>query len=214
MMMNKKIILISSIILILIITLIFNINQNQELINYSDNPKDWIIETNNSKIISLSLATKGSSHIDLEGQQFRSRNISTVFDLYGYYQGNLFEKSYYLNGKKLIKITNDMIPNNNIIEGYVIFDIIDEIPTFLIFVDNDWKNKIIPTNIWWGFSQENKKEFNFTEISPGIYMDKITIDNSGFLNNYNLHLYKIFIGDMTEEKIISQNNNLTFIVIR
>jgi len=214
---NYKRILAVSIISIIIIgfSLLIFVNPSPRIIKYTDNPKDWVVsEKNGSKIVDVNLVSKGRSFIDDQGQQYRTPQLNTMFYSYGYYQGAYFEKEYDLNGNKVMSISTSMNPSDGVIEGYAVFDIVNDSPVFYIFVDEDWKQKVNPTIIFYGFEHTKNKTFEFNEVSKGIYMDKIVDDKENYNQNYSMHLGSILVGDITQEKIDSKSNDLTMFVIK
>ena len=143
-----------------------------------------------------------------------SADIKTMFYTYGYYQGKNFEKDYVKSGKEIMSISTKMTPGNGIIEGYTVFEVINNSPIFYIFVDEDWKQKVNPTRIFYGFEHSKNKTFQFNEVSKGIYMDKIIDDKDNYDDKYQFHIGSILIGDLTDEKINSQSDNVTMMVVK
>ncbi len=198
-------------IVIISLSILIYIQSQPKLIKYTDNPSDWIVDNKNgTKSVDINLVSSGKSFIDSQGQQYRSGDIKTMFSSYGYYQGNYFDKNY----DNLMSIDTNMNPNDGIIEGYAVFDIVNDSPTFYIFVDEDWKQKVTPTTIFYGFDHSKNKTFEFNEVSKGIYMDTIVDDKENYDTKYQMHIGSILIGDITHEKIDSKSENLTMIVIK
>ena len=194
---SKKffIVWVSSLVIILLILMIINIPKKE----VSD-AKTWIKTKGTEKEIDIEKATQGSGFIDSIGQQLRTETIETVFDYEGYYKGNFFRREYTDENKNMkMRISPDMIPNDGIIEAYIIEKIEDNKPIAYIFLDEDWKNNLAITNIFWGRNFEYEKPFVFTKISEGVYMTKIDDDASRFSENYKLHYGGIIIGDLTRE---------------
>lgn len=170
---------------------------------YNDDPKTWVDDKpGNIKEISVDKVTKGESYVDAGGdQQYITAEIGTVFDLDGWYKGEYF-KDYYEDENRniLIKIGQDVIPGDGIMEGFIIEKFENKEPFAYIFLDEDWKNKLPLTKIYWGKSFQNQKEFSFTEVSEGVYMDKIKDDPARFEGHYSLHHGGIMVGVLGEEK--------------
>ena len=185
---------------------------------YSD-PKDWIEQKpDGTKIINLTKATDGASYIDSAGgQQWNDKYVNTAFDYGGLYSGEYFNR-YYVNesGFKLMEITPNLKPNNNIIEGIIIEKIIkgDEVTTY-IFLDEDWKQKVKgTTNIVWGERYENFREFDFTEISKGIYMDSVKDVKTRFKEDFYFHLGSVMVGNFSYKHVNDKDNTEGLTVIR
>jgi hypothetical protein len=191
----------------------FSAQEPVELPKYPQTPQGWVQDAHLVKKINIDYVTEGRGYVDGVGQQVRLKDISTVFNTRGYYQGNLFYNNYTLKEKTYMKIGPNMIPSDGIIEAYIVFDIINKTPTYRIFVDEDWKKRVQPTNIWWGFDHSNQKEFEFNEIKRGIYMDTVYDDPSSFSEDYKITYNKLFVGDMTEIKLTASDEKMTFLVV-
>ena len=150
------------------------------------------------------------------GQQYNdpSKGISTAFSAVGAYKGELFVGQYFINQKPVMKIGSDMDPSDGIIEGYFLFDIIDNQPTIRIFLDQDWKNALPETKILHGFLVGQLDPFDFNEISPGIYMDSIVDSPDNYADNYNTRFSRILVGDITQEVIDGNSTDVTMIVFQ
>ena len=84
------------------------------------------------------------------------------------------------------------------------------IPFTYIFLDEDWKNTVNPVNIVWGETYQNEKPFEFKEIKPGIYMDKIQDDISRFTDNFNgMSFGGVVVGNVDKEDILAGNTDVT-----
>ncbi len=172
---------------------------------YSDDPRDWIISNGNIKEVDIEEATKGTSYLDYIGQQINQPQIRTAFGHDGIYKGVYFKDEYVDDDENvLIRFTSELNPNNNVIEGFIIERIIDDNPVAFIFVDKDWKQQMKKTNIFWGADYENYKEFDFEEISNGIYYTKINDDKSRFSNNYMESKGGIIVGDISESEVLAE----------
>ena len=165
---------------------------------YATDKEKWIKTTGAEKEIDVEQITEGTGFVDAMGQQLRAGAIETVFDYEGYYKGNHFKREYKdENGDIKIRINPNMNPNDGIIEGFIIEKLEDDKPVAYIFLDEDWKNNMQLTNIFWGKGYEYEKTFTFTLISNGVYMNKIDDDASRFSDNYRMHAGGIIVGDIT-----------------
>jgi hypothetical protein len=172
--------------------------------------KDSILITGLGEKVTLNIdfITNGSSFIDSQGQQIRLEDISTVFTIEGYYKGNYFKKEFSdEEGNVLMKIDTSMTPGDGIIEGFILEKIENDVPIVYIFLDEDWKEKVGATNIYWGNLWAFNKSFDFKSIQEGIYMEKIEDDRSRFSDDYKIRFYGIIVGDLTLE----DNENKTLI---
>lgn len=212
--MGKKhnLILLFGILIIVSLLLIYIINSKYSVKKYSDNPKNWVEKRGSIKSIDIEEVTGGGGYIDTIGQQYNDDEISTAFKYSGFYMGEYFDAVYYNpEGKILMRITKDMKPYDNVIEGFIIERIKNKKPIVYVFLDEDWKNKIGRTYIRYGISFEKKGLFTFREIEKGIYMDSFEDDTRRFLNNYTVHLGGIIVGDVSDEKIENEDSNITLI---
>jgi flagellar basal body-associated protein FliL len=166
---------------------------------YSDNPADWAKQGT----IDVEQATKGTSYINEIGQQYNDAETSTVFELEGYYKGNYFNTEYIdENSRTKMKLTNEMKPNDGIIEGFMTERKDEKTGKWLvdIFVDADWKKQVGTTNIYWGVMYRHEKKLVFSEISPGIYHDQVIDDSDRLLENARIRTFGIIVGDVTPEE--------------
>lgn len=179
----------------------------------SDDPSTWIKDVDDKKVIDIENGSLGELFTDSVGLQVRDGNVSTVFDIYGYYQGELFYDEFSDEGGVRFRISKNMTPNDGIIEFFSVFKIEDSIPVMYFYVDEDWREFFNDCNIWSGFMYSDKKEFNYTNFEDGIYIDRLELDENDFSDNYKIHMNKVFIGNMDEEKIANEINDMTFVVI-
>ena len=191
--------------LIFVVILLFLIINNLSLLK-----KDSILIKGLDEKVTLNIdfITNGSSFIDSQGQQIRLEDISTVFTIEGYYKGNYFKKEFSdEEDNVLMRIDTSMTPGDGIIEGFILEKIENDVPIAYIFLDEDWKEQVGNTNIYWGDSWAFNKSFEFNSIQEGIYMEKIEDDKSRFSEDYKIRLYGIIVGDLTFE----DNENKTLI---
>ncbi|MFH1641291.1 MAG: hypothetical protein ABIC04_00150 [Nanoarchaeota archaeon] len=169
---------------------------------YSDDPATWIEDKGRGIIeINVDKVTKGQGYIDPNGEQYETASIGTVFDYEGWFKGSYFKKSFSLNDQEIMRIGEDIKPFDNIIGGFVVEKIEEDNAVIYIFLDEDWKNLVNNTMVYWGKSFQNKKLFDFSnEISKGVYMDSVIDDISRFDNNYALHSGGIYVGDIRKDE--------------
>lgn len=188
--------------LILISTFIVLNIPEEETYEYSDDPKTWVeTKPDGVREVSVDKVTGGESYTDFNGQQYVTSNIGTVFSYEGWYKGEQFRREYIDNkGLKIMRIDPNMKPRDGVIEGFIVERIEDDKVYVYIFLDEDWKNKVQNTRIYWGVTYQMDKDFDFSfSISPGIYMNKIEDDPNRFENNYNIHEGGIWVGDLKEK---------------
>ena len=94
----------------------------------------------------------------------------------GMYMGDSFSTEYKDEDEVVkMRITDTLDHKNGIIEGWMTFDIRNDIMYVSIFLDRDWKSNVGgKTNIIWGDDLDNIREFEWDSISQGIYMDEIS----------------------------------------
>jgi len=193
------IVLISIIVFFIVALIVIKVRQTSSVdTGFSEDPKDWVEINEGKKLISLQKATEGISYEDYFGQQYET----TVFSYEGWYTGNYFKREYTdLKGNTIMRITNEMVPSDGIIEGYLIEKIEDKKPRIYIFLDSDWKNALPSTKIHWGKFYQNEKEFTFdNEISKGIYLNIIDDDENRFQNKLALHYGGVYVGILKDDK--------------
>jgi hypothetical protein len=208
--MNKKVvagILIIAAIILIIAAILYSTAPKPAV--FSDDPKDWVVKDGKNRTIDVIEATKGASRIDVNGQQYETAAIGTVFELEGWYQGNYFKDAYDANGKTVMRISPSMIPGDGIMEGFVMARIENDAPYLYIFLDSDWKSAIPNTGVYWGKRYQNKSPFDFSkEVSPGVYLNRIPDDPARFEPGYSAHWGGAWIGDLRDDDkstIISLN---------
>jgi hypothetical protein len=189
------------IVLVILVVVLFNVFEPKVDYVYSDDPTTWIEDkAGGIKEINVDKVTKGEGYVDFNGVQINTEEIGTVFGLDGWYNGIYFNEFYVdIEGNIKMKISHDMKPDDGVIEGFIIERLANSIPTIFIFLDEDWKNKIDNTYIYWGRNYQNEKQFDFVEISSGIYMDYVEDDINRFENNYNLHYGGVYVGALRDD---------------
>jgi len=204
-----EIIGLTTLLIVLLLVLLSRPERPPEIIGYTDNPEDWVEEVNGKKEILLEEITNGKSFKDGSTQQFIDGELWTAFELQGVYKGKIFSGEYKEDGLTLMRIDSIMDPKDGIIEAYIIENIVNkntkEVDAY-IFVDEDWKEQVSFTNIMWGAFYQNTKPFQFTEISEGIYMDKIKDSPGRFQENFAITRGGVAIGDISTSDI--ENNNI------
>ena len=173
--MNKKVLimLVSGLVVILIIILVsmFLLQPEKETPYYSDNPSDWISsKAAGVKEISIDKATKGEGYIDDNGQQYDAIDIGTVFTYEGWYKGVRFRRELSdEDGNMIMRINQEMNPRDGVIEGFIIERIEEGKIYAYIFLDDDWKESVENTIIYWGKHYQLDKDFDFLPIRDNIY---------------------------------------------
>jgi len=198
--MNKKVVSTLAIIIIIIaiiLAIMYIFAEKQGPTAYSNNPTDWV----DKGTIDVEQATKGTGYINEIGQQYRDASTSTVFETEGYYKGNQFFDEATVDGKIKMRITNEMNPNDGIIDGFMTERKDDKTGKWIvdIFVDEDWKKQVGLTNIYWGTMYKQEKQFVYAEINQGIYHDQIIDDSDRLLENARIRTFGIIVGDITKE---------------
>jgi len=223
---KKKIIIASSIILVLAIVLIIKINMPVEYpdkpMYFTPEPETWIeeqilTEENNDAKINVMKATKGDSVFEGNRQIYHLEYSDEAFFSYGSYNGLPFTSYYEKDNIKLIEISPSLDPDDGIIQIFILAK--NDVSGFIfyIFVDDDWKNQLEHTNIIYGrdFSIPitlTSKPYNFEEIKPGIYMDSITDYNNWY--DEDPVTGGILVGEINTEDLDKNQINSTYIMLR
>ncbi|MBI4919419.1 hypothetical protein HY837_05780 [archaeon] len=174
-------------------------------IEFSNEPKDWIKENK----IDIFYATQGKSYL-LDTLQYSGDGINTAFDIEGFYKGKKFLKAHKINNKTVMRTTQELKPNDGIIDGFIFETIENDTTKAYLFVDEDWKKYIGKTNILWGKNFENQKEYDYKEIKKGIYMNFIIDDRNRFSKDFTVHTGGVMIGDISKE----DSKDKTLIILR
>lgn len=171
--------------------------------NYSSDPADWIDDS----ILDIDSATQGEAVLEGNSLKYLSEEYFSAFTYDGYYQGEYFIDKI----ENRIEITNQLNSSDGVAQIMIVNRLEGNKSTTLIFVDEDWKNKIVPNNIWWGIHFDNSKVFDYSnEVAPGIYLDEID-DSNRFVQGFNVHFGGVAVGDITQQKIDSQETNVTYV---
>ena len=189
-------------------------------INYSkedlSKPENWVEDkTDGIKEINLEKVTGGNAYSLGTGEQFNDGIISTVFIHEGWYNGEYFTNEYKKDATVILRVNQEMNPNDGIIEAYIAEDIKEGRIFAYVFVDEDWKEAIgDDTNILWGSNHQNIKEFVFNEISKGIYMDQIEDDRSRFNEDFSESKGGVSVGSLTLKNVEEENiSNVIFVMV-
>jgi hypothetical protein len=198
--MNKKVVIGVIIILFLVIVAYCMLRPTEVV--YSDNPEDWIDETPNETLeVNFEQVTKGAGEFNDINEEYKDALIDTVFGYDGIYEGEFFKNEYYdLQTEKVImEITNDMNPNDGVLQGVIAERVDNDQPVAFIFLDEDWRNKLgNNVNIVWGADYQNTKQFEYISIKEGVYMNQIADDRSRFGEFYDdIHQGGIVVGDVS-----------------
>ena len=199
--MEKRYSILLAFLIIAALVIIYALYPKQD--TFSDNPQDWINDKGKGvKEIDVEEATVGAGYIDKNSLQYETFDIGTAFTFEGWYKGNYFETEYVdENGATKMRISQDMKPFDGIPEGFIIEKIEENKPIAYIFLDNDWRNKIKESIIYWGKGYQNEQPFDFSQqADKGIYVNMIEDDPNRFQNNYNLKDGGIWVGHLDDTK--------------
>ena len=197
--MVKKGVVVGILLFVVVIGIVWYLSTRPRYVTYSDEPKDWVEKVGVVSEVNVEEITKGSGFVDSAGVQMRG-TIETVFDYEGFYKGNYFRREFAdENGRVLMRIAENMNPNDGVIEGFIVERMENDSLVAYIFLDGDWKQKVGKTNIFWGALYEREKAFEFKELPNGVYFDKIVDDKSRFDNNFAIHSGGVIVGDFTRE---------------
>ncbi|MFH2019894.1 MAG: hypothetical protein ABIJ34_00620 [archaeon] len=241
--MEKKTITISGIIaVIILIVVIIKITtpKQSEPVYFTEDPSDWISDNRNSEhqkdiTIDINRATKTLSIFDGKKQEYYYYGKRVTFFSHGYYQGIPFTEAYVdpdilqdasspsellelADKNAKIKISQNMNPNDGIMNAFILAKVENKEFVFYLFVDEDWKNQIGFTNIMWGdnlkdINNVKVRSFDFEKFDKGIYYDKIT-DAVWFKKDTN---GGIFLGEITKTDLglkSEKDLNATFIYVQ
>lgn len=212
---------------------------------YTLEPETWIEDNSATKEeddveINIFKATRGKASVDTGQEDYYIEGGIESFFYYGSYKGNDFQTAY-LNqsfydlsaGKTfpekeelaknltITRITNIMNPQDNVINGFILGKEENNIYSFYIFLDEDWKNKVEFTNILWGdeFRDSNTlniRPFDFSKSEKGIYINQIKDDINWFKQRPRKG--GIIVGEIDKNilsKLINYEEvNVTYIMVR
>src|SRR3989344_4720161 len=109
---RKKWVIISGFTLIMLLTAFFLLQEPY----YTNNPAKWIDEVYETKIVNVGKVTVGKGEITRIGISYQD----TVFEFSGIYKGKEFTTQHKENEEIKIRITNELIPGDGILDGIII----------------------------------------------------------------------------------------------
>ncbi len=221
---TKKIVILIGILLalILIIKTYLPVKYPKKALYFTQDPSTWVEEKiltkeANDARVNVMRATQGHSTFSGNRQIYHLENSDEAFFTYGNYNGIPFVSKYIEKNTVLMEISQNLNPDDNIIQAFILAKKSDEGFVFYIFVDEDWKNKLKYTNIIYGrnFSMPStlvSKSFSYNEIRPGIYMDSV----NGYTDWYeeNPVAGGILLGEITISDLSKAKTNSTYVMLR
>ena len=208
--MNKKavpLIVIFSIIIVASVILFYTAPTEK---SFSQNPKDWVKEAEQTASIDIKEATEEKGAFEYERQKLMTKEgmVGLFYDLV--FEGKLLDKS-----NEKIRITPDLNPSDRTIDFFAIVKEEKNKLVLYLFVDDDWKQKTNEEiHIIYGDIRDKdimaERKFDFSNSKNGVYIDKI--ENADWLKDPEY--YRLFVGEITKEQIKNSQYNLsTYIVI-
>lgn len=208
---------------------------------FTEEPDTWVepdilSESDEGYVINLMKATGQRSSFSGNRQEYFYAGREDVFFSHGFYKGNSFEtyilapefinhtrlmqqsqKEALRKNYTLMEISPYLSPEDGIIQGFIMAKSEGGPYVFYLFVDQDWRDEIKDTRIMYGndFADAGTlkiRNYQFNEIQPGIYMDKI--DDAGDWYGHDPVLGGIILGQISKEDIEKNNVNSTFILVR
>jgi hypothetical protein len=190
--------------------------------------------------IDVFIATEGTLRLQKGQQDYFTGSTFYSFFYSGSYKGNQFKSEYlpdyFFNltlglsteekKKKadeltLMRITNEFKADDGIVNGFIIAKEENRNIVFYLFVDEDWKSQLSFTNIIWGdnFRDEKTlhvKQFDFSRMEKGIYIDKISVDADWYKQGDIKG--GIIFGEITlpvlSSLIRGEEHNITYMMVR
>ena len=197
--MDKKRIVVLVAIILVILILAYIIIQPKKA-GYSKNPEDWIEQKGDVNKVNVEKATGGKGYFNMNNQQYKFLSVDTSFGYDGLYEGEVFKNKHYNEQDKLvIEITQELVPDDGILQGIIIEKFEEGKPVAYIFLDGDWKEQFLDLNIVWGKTYQNIKKFDFNEISPGIYANNVDDDPERFNEDFSMSQGGIIVGNLKEK---------------
>ena len=214
---NKNINFIFGIIsIILIFVLIFNYSKTpiEKKEEFTEDPSQMInqIDEDTIEIDITTITDEKSKTYNMDREQIYAiegdENEVTTFALQGVYQGDVFSSTFFQNETPMMRISKQLIPNNGIIEGYIVQRIENEVTKDIssyIFVDEDWREALPNTQVLWGDAYQYNKEYEFNSIAEGVYMMKIKDDPERFIEGFLISIGGIAVGNILPEDVANDN---------
>ena len=169
---------------------------------FTADPSTWIeeytkTEKSEDREINIFKATEAKATMDVFQEDYRTDGKLYSFFYSGLFRGSGFdnvfvdgaffdlaenlsyeEKNSLVPSYVKMELGPGMDPTNSVIEGFILAKEENGQFVFYIFVDEDWKQQLEFTNILWGdafadIDSLNIKQFDFSKVQDGIYIDKI-----------------------------------------
>ncbi|MBN1501911.1 hypothetical protein JW930_00065 [Candidatus Woesearchaeota archaeon] len=178
---------------------------------FTTEPATWIesdpVTEEDDVKIDVMKATRAKGTVEVTQHNYIYDNKLVSFFYHGYYQGKRFDVSYVdpaydnasinlsIEQKRLllknytkIQISKRLNPSDGIIDALILGKEENDTFVFYIFVDEDWKQQLGYTNIMWGDDFKDReslhtRQFDFSQQSSGIYIDKVDYDTDWFLSD-------------------------------
>lgn len=180
----KKIAVIVSVIIIVIIASLFLASFLQDFLS-----KDDKRQRPSPEVLYDSVGSQIGSTIDIETEtdsraipqgtdaiDYSDGEYLTQFVLIGLYNGTVFfDQMVDDKYRVLMQFSYNPDPDDGVIEGCFMPEIIGDEFVVSIYVDEDFRKRFPDANLIWGPYYENVRKFDYSkEVTDGIYVDMIT----------------------------------------
>ena len=217
---KKKIMIVLCIAIVLVLLLFLIINPKEEIPKQLEEHKYISQYKNKSVFVNISLFNK-ELKLATDDNSVEYRHNNDFFRIIPdglCFSENIrshYHKCFYLDKqeeynekvypKLFLCITPELDPENDIVEGYIAFkfnELEDKI-NVTIFLDQEWKDRIKPTNIIWGQNFGNIREFKFHKLSDGIWSDSVELNLGDYLEKKKegIPRFNLFVGKATRSDI-------------
>lgn len=195
----KKILLLAAIIgaVVTAAAFIFLLQQNPAK---ESSPSGWFYAEGRGYVLDVFKATEGRARYTDEGIDYKEGEYDTLFTFESFYRGIPFTE-FYGDRKGGMAVSPYFVPDDGILNAFIMEKRIDGQWHAYFFVDEDWKREHPDTIIYYGTAYEFEKRFEFGQVADGIYYDEI-IDVERIKGN--VHSMGPLIGDITREDQINK----------
>lgn len=115
------------------------------------------------------------------GERISAGDYIESIELVGSYRGDGFREVYPSEDDPLMRLTRQIRPGDGVIDAWVSgrFANVSTDPAFVatVYVDQDFRDEVGAANLTWGHDWSNLRSYDYDEVQPGIYRDRVVDGN-------------------------------------
>lgn len=115
------------------------------------------------------------------GERISAGDYIESIELVGAYRGHGFREVYPSSDDPRMRLTRQLRPGDGVVEAWISgrFANVSTDPVFVasIYVDQDFRAEVGSANLAWGYDWSNFRPYDYEEVQPGIYRDRVVDGN-------------------------------------